>query len=85
MLIFGIIGYLMRKFEYEPSPMIIAFILTPVLELNFRQSMIISHGSFKIFFTSPISLACLAVAAALYLLAAFPKNKMRPPKLDLKE
>jgi putative tricarboxylic transport membrane protein len=85
MLIFGVIGYLMRKFEYEPSPMIIAFILTPVLELNFRQSMIISHGSFKIFFTSPISLACLAVAAALYLLAAFPKNKMRRPKLDLKE
>jgi putative tricarboxylic transport membrane protein len=85
MLIFGIMGYLMRKFEYEPAPMIIAFILTPVLELNFRQSMIISHGSFKIFLTNPISLVCLAIAAALYLLAALPKNKMRRPKLGVEE
>lgn len=85
MLIFGIIGYLMRKFEYEHAPMIIAFILTPVLELNFRQSMIISQGSFNIFFTNPISLVCLAMAVALYLLAALPKSKMRRPKLGVEE
>ena len=53
MLIFGIIGYLMRKFEYEPAPMIIAFILTPVLELNFRQSMIISQREFQYLLYKP--------------------------------
>jgi putative tricarboxylic transport membrane protein len=85
MLIFGIIGYLMRKFGYEPAPMVIAFILTPILELNFRQSMIISNGSFSIFFTKPISLICLTVTAALYLLSTLPKIKMRRPKLGVEE
>jgi putative tricarboxylic transport membrane protein len=85
MLVFGIIGYLMRKFGYEPAPMIIAFILTPVLELNFRQSMIISHGSFGIFFSKPISLICLIVTACLYLMAALRKNKATRPKLGAEE
>jgi putative tricarboxylic transport membrane protein len=85
MLIFGLIGYLMRKFEYEPAPMIIAFILTPVLEVNFRQSMIISNGSFSLFFQKPISLICLAVTAVLYLLATLPKFNAKRPKLGVEE
>ena len=85
MLLFGMIGYLMRKYEYEPAPMIIAFILTPVLEVNFRQAMIISNGSFSIFFDKPISLVCLAITAALYLLAALPKFKLARPKLGVGE
>jgi len=85
MLIFGVIGYLMRKYEYEPAPMIIAFILTPVLEVNFRQAMVISNGSFSIFFDKPISLVCLAITAALYLLAALPKFKLARPKLGVGE
>ncbi|RPJ04601.1 MAG: tripartite tricarboxylate transporter permease, partial [Deltaproteobacteria bacterium] len=85
MLIFGVIGYLMRKFEYEPAPMIIAFILTPVLEINFRQSMIISNGHFSIFFAKPISLVCLAVTGVLYLLATLPKFKVKRPKLGVEE
>ena len=85
MLIFGLIGYLMRKYEYEPAPMIIAFILTPVLEVNFRQSMIISNGSFSIFFAKPISLICLSVTAALYLMATLPRFKARRPRLGVEE
>jgi putative tricarboxylic transport membrane protein len=85
MLTFGIVGYLMRKFEYEPAPMIIAFILTPVLEINFRQSMIISNGSFSIFYAKPISLVCLAVTVVLYLLAALPKFQAKRPKLGVEE
>ncbi|MCX5907837.1 MAG: tripartite tricarboxylate transporter permease [Deltaproteobacteria bacterium] len=68
MIIFGILGYLMRKFEYEPAPMIIAFIISPILEMNFRQSLIISNGNFNIFFTKPISAVCLAAMGALFLL-----------------
>jgi len=75
----------MRKFEFEPAPMIIAFIITPVLEVNFRQAMIISNGSFDIFFTKPISLVCLLVATGLYVLSVLPKLAARRPKLGLEE
>ena len=55
MLIFGGIGYLFRKFEYEGAPLMLGFVLGPLLEKNLRQSLILSKGSFLIFFTRPIS------------------------------
>jgi putative tricarboxylic transport membrane protein len=85
MLFFGIVGYLMKKFEYEPAPMIIAFILSPILELNLRQSLILSGGSFGIFFTKPISLASLIAVGILFLLSILPKLKVFRPKLGLEE
>ena len=75
MMIFGILGYLMRKFDYEPAPMIIAFIISPILEVNFRQSLIISNGNFDIFFSKPISAVCLASMGVLFLLVALYKLK----------
>jgi putative tricarboxylic transport membrane protein len=83
MLIFGVIGYLMKKFDYEPAPMVIAFILTPILELNLRQSLILSGGSFGIFFTKPISLGCLLAVGLLFLLSILPKFKIIRPKLGM--
>ncbi len=62
MLIFGIIGYLFRKFKYEPAPLVMAFILGPMIEISFRQSLLLSMGSFSIFFTRPISISCLIIA-----------------------
>lgn len=56
MLVFGLIGYLMRKYEYEGAPVVLAFVLGPMLETNLRQSLILSHGAFSIFFERPISL-----------------------------
>ena len=44
MIIFGVVGYILRKFEYEEAPLVLAFILGPMIETNFRQSMIISSG-----------------------------------------
>jgi putative tricarboxylic transport membrane protein len=85
MLVAGIAGYLMKKFEYEPAPMVIAFILSPILELNLRQSLILSGGSFGIFFAKPISLACLAAVALLLLMSALPKVKSLRPKLGIEE
>ena len=55
MLFFGVIGYLMRKFDYEPAPLILAFVLTNILEDSLRQSLIISGGSMSIFVTRPIA------------------------------
>jgi putative tricarboxylic transport membrane protein len=54
MIISGIIGYLFRKFGYEGAPLILAFVLGPMLELNLRQSLFLSKGSLLIFFTRPI-------------------------------
>jgi len=65
MVVFGVIGYLMRKFGYEPAPLLLAFVLTPIVEQALRQSLIMSNGTFAIFFTRPISVGCLAIAAIL--------------------
>jgi putative tricarboxylic transport membrane protein len=66
MILFGAVGYLMRKFGYESAPLVLAFVLGPMLEQSLRQSLLISGGSFAIFVTRPIS--GLALGAALLLL-----------------
>ena len=72
MTIFGVLGYLMRKFGYEPAPMVLAFVLGPLLENNLRKGLIMSQASgsagFGIFVDPvghPISLACLVIAALI--------------------
>jgi len=65
MLLFGVLGYLMRKFEYEGAPLVLAFVLTPIFDDALRQSLILSGGSFTIFFMRPISSACLILAVVL--------------------
>jgi putative tricarboxylic transport membrane protein len=64
----GIVGYLLRKLDYEIAPIILGLVLAPMLELNFRQSLAISAGDYTIFFTRPIATGMLLVALALLLL-----------------
>lgn len=71
MIIFGVLGYLMRKLRFEAAPFILAFILGPMLEVNLRQSLIMSRGSFKIFLQHPISFTLLCVAAFFFFLPLF--------------
>jgi putative tricarboxylic transport membrane protein len=61
----GVAGYLFKKFGYEAAPLILAFVLGPMLEINLRRSLLISQGSFAIFFTRPIALAALILCAIL--------------------
>jgi putative tricarboxylic transport membrane protein len=65
MLVFGIVGYLMKKFRYEGAPLVLALVLGKMLETTLRQSLILSRGEFSIFVSRPISLAFLIVAALL--------------------
>ena len=65
MLIFGIVGYLFRKFEYEGAPLLLAFVLGPFFEMNLRQSLLLSKGSFSIFFVRPISAVGIGIAIVL--------------------
>jgi putative tricarboxylic transport membrane protein len=69
MIIFGLVGYIMRKCDYEPAPLVLAYVLGPMLEQAVRQSLIISDGSFMIFLTRPISGVCFTICAFLLILA----------------
>jgi len=66
MVILGLLGYALRKFDYEEAPLVLAFILGPMLETNFRQSLLISDGDLSVFITHPIAAAALIVAILLY-------------------
>jgi putative tricarboxylic transport membrane protein len=65
MVLFGLVGYFMRKLGYEPAPLALAYVLGPILETALRQSLILSGGSFVIFVTRPIAGAAMAVVVAL--------------------
>jgi len=67
MIIFGIIGYLFKKFDYEGAPLTLAFVLGPMVELNLRQSLLLSKGSFLIFFTRPISAIVITITIILFI------------------
>jgi len=78
MLIFGVIGYLMKKLSLEAAPMVLAFVLGPMLETALRQALIKSRGSFSIFFTRPISATCILIAIALMVVPLLPWFRRRP-------
>ena len=69
---FGILGFLLRKAGFEGAPFLLAMVLGPIMESSLRQSLILSHGSFGIFFTRPISgalmlLSCTSLITPLIL------------------
>ncbi len=61
-LVFGVIGYLMRKFGFPLAPVVLAVILSPQLEIALKQSLALSQGSYLIFFGRPIALAFMILA-----------------------
>jgi putative tricarboxylic transport membrane protein len=79
MLIFGVIGYLMKKLKYEAPPLILAYVLGPMLEYSLKQSLLVSKGSFKIFFSRPISATCLIIALILVVLPIIPRLRKKRP------
>jgi TctA family transporter len=74
---FGLLGYLLSKFDCEPAPLLLGFVLGPLLEEHFRRAMIISHGDLLVFFKMPISAGLLGVAALLLAIVFVPaiRNK----------
>jgi putative tricarboxylic transport membrane protein len=67
MLIFGVLGFLMRKWAYEGAPLLLALVLGPKLEVAFRQSLMISHGDFGVFINRPVSMVFL-LATVIFLI-----------------
>ena len=65
MLGFGLVGYFFIKIGVEPAPLVLGFVLGPMLEENFRRAMLIASGDASVFVQRPISAALLVVAVAL--------------------
>jgi putative tricarboxylic transport membrane protein len=75
--VFGALGLLFFKLECEPAPLLLGFVLGPMMEENLRRAMLLSRGDPTVFFTRPISLAMLLAAAALLLLIVAPNFRKR--------
>ena len=74
---FGFIGYLFVKLGAEPAPLLLGFILGPMMEENLRRALLLSRGDWSVFGTRPISAGLLAAAVLLLVIVLLPsiKNK----------
>jgi putative tricarboxylic transport membrane protein len=70
-VIFGIIGYVMKRSHFPTAPLVLGLVLAPLLETNFRQSMLLSKGSYSIFFERPISLVLLLLCAVSLVISIY--------------
>jgi len=82
---FGLLGYAMSKFGFEPAPMILGVVLGSRMEESFRQAMIISNGDLTTFVTRPISVGLLLVAAFLLVIVAMPDISKRRQEIFVEE
>jgi putative tricarboxylic transport membrane protein len=74
-LLFGVIGYVMKKLDIPTVPLVLAAILGPMLEQFLRQALTLSHGSLGIFFTRPISLILVLAAVASVAFSLYSRKK----------
>jgi putative tricarboxylic transport membrane protein len=85
MLVFGVFGYFMKKFEYDGAPLVLAFILAPMMETALRQSLIVSRGDFGIFIHRPYSLVALGTAVIFLAMPLIPFLRKKRGKLVVEE
>ncbi len=75
---FGLFGYILIRLDFEPAPLLMGFVLGPLLEEHLRRALIISRGDFAVFVERPISAGLLALAALVLLILVLPGlNRMR--------
>jgi TctA family transporter len=72
MALFGVIGYIFVKLDCEPAPMLLAFILGPMMEEYLRRALLLSRGNPMVFLERPISATMLALAAIAIIVASLP-------------
>ena len=70
MLIMGVVGYTLRKFDFDPAPLVLGLVIAPTLELSLRQSLVMSSGNWTIFFSRPIAAVLFAICGLLLALSA---------------
>jgi putative tricarboxylic transport membrane protein len=82
MIVFGVIGYLFRKFQFEPAPLILALVLGPMMELSFRQSLAMGDGNLLFFFYRPISATIMGIALFLLVFPLLPGFRKKRPAVS---
>jgi len=85
MAIFGLIGYVCVKLECEPAPMILGFILGPLMEENLRRAMLLSRGDPTTFITKPISAGFIIASVILLLIVALPALRKKREEVFVEE
>ncbi|MCF8167645.1 MAG: tripartite tricarboxylate transporter permease [Rhodoferax sp.] len=75
--IFGVIGYLFIKLGAEPAPLLLGFILGPMMEEYLRRALLLSRGDWSVFITRPLSASLLAAAVALLVIVVMPSVKSK--------
>src|SRR4051794_26314794 len=83
--VFGVLGYLCAKLECEPAPMILGFILGPLMEENLRRAMLLSRGDPTVFFQKPISLGFMIASAILLIIVALPAIRKKREEAFVEE
>jgi putative tricarboxylic transport membrane protein len=70
MLIMGVVGYALKKFNFDPAPLVLGLVIAPIFEMSLRQSLIMSDGNWLIFLQRPIALVLVVVCAGLLAMSA---------------
>jgi TctA family transporter len=83
--VFGLLGYIFSKLECEPAPLILGFVLGPLMEENLRRAMLLSRGDPTVFVTRPISMVMLALAAGLLLIIIAPNIRRKRADVFVEE
>jgi TctA family transporter len=75
--LFGVLGFLWMKLGFSPTPMLLGFVLGPMMEENLRRAMLMARGDVSVFLTRPISLAFLVVTALILIATTAPTLRRR--------
>ena len=84
-VVFGLVGYMLQRLKCEPAPMLLGFILGPLIEENLRRALLISHGDPLVFVERPISLTFLVLTAGLVVVLAAPAMRSSREKVFAEE
>ena len=75
----GVAGYLFAALGFPPAPLLLGFVLGPMVEENFRRALLLARGDFSVFFTRPLSGAFMAITIVMMLYVAL--RRLRRPRL----
>jgi TctA family transporter len=83
--LFGVLGWIFVKLECEPAPLLLGFVLGPMMEENLRRALLLSRGDPTVFVTRPISMTLLVAAVIMLLVVALPMVRRKREEAFVEE
>jgi TctA family transporter len=84
-VVFGVLGWIFVKLECEPAPLLLGFVLGPMMEENLRRALLLSRGDPTVFVTRPISMTLLVAAVIMLLVVALPMVRRKREEAFVEE